>query len=199
MAGTGHAGTGAAAPAALGRRMRTALRCGRHQGLPGVCVLADPAGAYRLQPPYPTIAIFEGEDRAALRAIAKTGVPAITAGLSEHDTVTYSSMAQDCCAVTVGRPFLTLRGTSVQEQEIVLPCPCAGTPLLLFVTAALVLGVAPSCFPACFPSPRTPAKRACPSRPGACTAKGKTGAPAAAPKPRRRSPAKHRARSRCAR
>lgn len=115
----------------------------RHQGPAGVCVLADPAGAYRLQPPYPTIAIFEGEDRAALRAIAKTGVPAITAGLSEHDTVTYSSMAQDCCAVTVGRPFLTLRGTSVQEQEIVLPCPCAGTPLLLFVTAALVLGVAP--------------------------------------------------------
>lgn len=122
----------------------------RHGTPASVCVLADPAGAYTLQQPYPTIAIFEGEDRAALRAIAKTGIPAITAGLSEHDTVTYSSMAQERCAVTVGRPFLTLRGTSVQEQEIVLPCPCAGTPLLLFVTTALVLGVAPELLPGMF-------------------------------------------------
>ena len=125
-------------------------RRGEQRAPASLTVLADTKGAYFLQEPYPLMGIFEGGDLAARKAVAKTGIPVITVGLSERDTVTYSSLAQDHCAVTVGRPFLTLRGTSIQEQEVILPCPCGDIQLLLFFTAALVLGVPPDQLPALF-------------------------------------------------
>ncbi len=110
---------------------------------PSLAVLFDPKGRYSLAPPYPKIAILEGKDPDALSVLTHTGIPVIPVGFSSLDSISYSSMTGEHCSVSIERPILTLQGKVIPEQELVLSCPCGGIPLLLRLTAALVLGAPP--------------------------------------------------------
>lgn len=65
----------------------------------------------------------------------------ITYGTSPHSTVTLSSLSEGRAAVAIQQEFLTLNGTPVERQELVLPCPHTCPQLLLVqVGTALLLG-----------------------------------------------------------
>jgi len=105
-----------------------------------VVVLSD-GRCYPALSPESRLIVLEGADAAARRAAAAAALPAVTVGLTGSDGVTYSSLGKDSCLVAVERPFLSLAGLTVEEQEIALPCPGDGVLLLLKAAAALALGV----------------------------------------------------------
>ena len=130
-------------------RVDVLLLCGdlpMEQSQPSLLVLAgenrgDPPPA--LRPEGVRMALVESSDTASLQALAGSGIPAVTVGLSESDSISYSSLAEEGCCVSINRPFETARGTVLMEQEIPLSCARAGVEELFLVAAALYLGAGP--------------------------------------------------------
>lgn len=89
------------------------------------------------------LAIVEGSDLASLGSLAGSGIPAVTVGFSERDSISYSSLTEGGCSVVVNRPFETAGGGLLLEQEIPLSCPSPGVEELFLVAAALYLGAPP--------------------------------------------------------
>lgn len=72
-------------------------------------------------------------------------VSAVSYGTSPRDTLTFSSLEGEQICLALQRELVTLAGTVVEQQELVLPFPPGLSPLpFLAVTGALLLlGLAP--------------------------------------------------------
>ncbi|NLT57806.1 MAG: hypothetical protein GXX99_02450 [Clostridiales bacterium] len=110
---------------------------------PYLLVVEAEAPAVQAAPPHPALILVEGGRTAGLQAVAGSGAPVITVGLSERDTVTYSSLAEGRCCIAVNRPFSDLLGRPILEQELTLRCGDAGLPELFLAASAMLLGISP--------------------------------------------------------
>ena len=70
---------------------------------------------------------------------------AVSYGTSPRDTLTFSSLEGDRICLALQRELVTLQGTVVEQQEMVLPFPPEASPLPFLATAGtlLLLGMPP--------------------------------------------------------
>ncbi len=70
---------------------------------------------------------------------------AVSYGTSPRDTLTFSSLEGDRICLALQRELVTLQGTVVEQQEMVLPFPPEVSPLPFLATAGtlLLLGMPP--------------------------------------------------------
>lgn len=90
------------------------------------------------------VAIVDPDDGGAIDAVSKYGLQAVTCGLSQKATVTYSSLEQECAVVSLQREIRSLRGDTVYPREIPIHFTSArelsgDAYALLAATAALLL------------------------------------------------------------
>ena len=80
----------------------------------------------------------------ALGWALRTG-QAVSYGTSPRDTLTFSSLEGDRICLALQRELVTLQGTVVEQQEMVLPFPPEASPLPFLATAGtlLLLGMPP--------------------------------------------------------
>ena len=109
---------------------------------------------FRVELPGNAIAIYTGSmDRppaipkhgiavvatASRKAVAQSGLPAITCGLSAKDTITLSSSTADSLLISLQRGITSFSGAPVEPVEIPLTLSCPRNPLLVLPVAAVLL------------------------------------------------------------
>lgn len=104
---------------------------------PGACGWAG-AGAVRC-----TAALLPGTAGPLARALNVR--QAVSYGTSPRDTLTFSSLEGDRLCLAVQRELVTLTGTVVEQQELVLHFPTGASPLPFLAAAGtlLLIGVPP--------------------------------------------------------
>ncbi|GAA6514610.1 hypothetical protein [Merdimmobilis hominis] len=73
------------------------------------------------------------------KAVAQSGLPAITCGLSAKDTITLSSSTADSLLISLQRGITSFSGAPVEPVEIPLTLSCPRNPLLVLPVAAVLL------------------------------------------------------------
>ncbi len=85
------------------------------------------------------IAVVATDSPQVRKAVAGSGVPAITCGLSAKDTITLSSSTPDSLLISLQREITSFSGAPVEPVEIPLTLSCPRSPLLVLPVAAVLL------------------------------------------------------------
>lgn len=99
------------------------------------------AAARPLPLPGGFVAVADSANAEAVELLRKTGVCAVICGMSQKDSVTFSSLDAESAVVSVQRELRTLRGGTVEPGEISVAFtaePPSGYPLLAAVTVLLL-------------------------------------------------------------
>lgn len=84
-----------------------------------------------------TVAVVDSGSKDALIAVSKTGLPAITCGLAQCDTITLSSISEDSAVINIQRSITCFDGTVAEPQEIPVSL-CSSIDNFALMCAALV-------------------------------------------------------------
>lgn len=84
-----------------------------------------------------TVAVVDSGSKAALLAVSKTGLPAITCGLAQCDTITLSSINEDSAVINIQRSITCFDGTIAEPQEIPVSL-CSSIDSFALMCAALL-------------------------------------------------------------
>lgn len=149
-----HRPVAGAAPISLHRIDRPGTDCS--QQLPAGFLIVE-GDFFRVELPGNAIAIYTGSmDRPPAipkhgiavvataspqvrKAVAQSGLPAITCGLSAKDTITLSSSTADSLLISLQRGITSFSGAPVEPVEIPLTLSCPRNPLLVLPVAAVLL------------------------------------------------------------
>lgn len=89
------------------------------------------------------IAVLDSSDAGAKKMLEKSGMQAVTCGMSQKDTVTFSSIKADNAVIWVQRELQALDGSSIEPQElpVILSKPVGDYPLLASIAVLLLCGL----------------------------------------------------------
>lgn len=105
----------------------------------GIVLFKRDVSGFELDLPKNFIAVVESDNDKGIEILMKNGLQTITCGLSQRDTLTFSSMDTDRAVISLQREILSLFGENILPRELPITIKSSFSQYQILVAAAILL------------------------------------------------------------